>query len=109
MSIIKAVFISASLTLAATAAEAQDITTYIGGPKSGLTRIVRGPSAQAEPVRVRADAPQVAVSGGANAIGVDNAASAYARSAPVHVYRSGPAHSYAASGGVVAIGSDEAN
>ena len=109
MSIIKAVFISASLTLAATAAQAQDLTTYIGGPKSGLTRTVRGPSAAIAPAHVRAYAPQVAVSGGANAIGVDNAASAYAAAAPVRVYRSVPARSHAASGGVVAIGSDEAN
>lgn len=92
MSIVTRAAVAASLIVAATAGQAQSrdldsnyhgntpvITTYLGGPKSGLTQTIRGSHAQAVPVRQRAygSAPARArtagLSGGAKAIGADDA------------------------------------
>lgn len=124
MSIITRGLFAASLIAAATAAQAQDggrITTYIGGPKSGLTQTIGGANAygfdaaasayaQVAPVRVRA--PQAGYSGGATAFGADEPNGAYAQAAPVRprTDRAAPARNYGRglSGGASAIGVDEA-
>jgi hypothetical protein len=55
------------------------ITTYLGGPKSGLTQTIRGSYAQAAPVRQRvygsapARSRTAGLSGGVKAIGADDA------------------------------------
>jgi hypothetical protein len=81
---IKHVLFAVALVGFATGAEAQTNTTYIGGPKSGLTQSINV--------------------GGANAIGADNAHSSYARATPVRQRSVLPRA--ARSGGVQAIGSD---
>lgn len=91
MSIITRAALAAALVAAAavTTAQARDLdsayhgnspvtTTYLGGPKSGLTQTIRGSVAQAVPVRQRAygAAPRTRtarLSGGVNAIGADEA------------------------------------
>lgn len=81
---IKRVLFAAAFAGFATGAQAQTITTYIGGPKSGLTQSINV--------------------GGANAIGADNAHSSYARATPVRQRSVLPRA--VRSGGVQAIGSD---
>jgi hypothetical protein len=81
---IKRVLFAVALVGFATGAEAQTITTYIGGPKSGLTQ--------------RIDV------GNAKAIGIDNAHASYARATPTRQRVLFPGAGF--SDGVRAIGSD---
>jgi hypothetical protein len=124
MSIISRVLIAASVVVAATAAQAQDrgapVTTYIGGPKSHLTKTTYGSGganaigvdhaarsyAQAAPVRPRTSTAQTGFSGGANAIGVDHAGRSSVRAERVAPARGRNAGS---TGGANAIGADRAN
>jgi hypothetical protein len=89
MSIVTRAALAAALVLVATAAHSRDLdsayhgntpvaTTYLNGPKSGLTQTIRGSYAQSAPVRQRAyaSAPRsrtARLSGGVNAIGADEA------------------------------------
>jgi hypothetical protein len=90
MSIVTRIVLAASLIVAATAAHSRDLdssyhgntpvtTTYLGGPKSGLTQSIRGSHAQAVPARPRVYGTvavrtrTAGVSGGASAIGVNEA------------------------------------
>jgi hypothetical protein len=114
MSPIKRAFLAASLVVVANGAQAETVTTYIGGPKSGITQridvgnakaIVTGNGylsyAQTVPVRQR-----VVVPGGVQAIGAD---SAYEPAARQGAFRAVPARRSGASGptsGAKAIGSD---
>lgn len=82
----KRVLFAVALVGFATGAEAQTITTYIGGPKSGFN--------------------QSANVGGAHAIGVDNEYLSYAQTVPVRQRVAPPANGVSA--GVQAIGADSA-
>ncbi len=107
MSITKSAFLAASLVVAATGAQAQS-TTYIGGPKSGLTQTVHvagakpigsdhaySSYAQAIQVRPRVLLPRTGFSGGVRAIGVDSAS--YEPAVRQRVFQAVPAPSYGAS------------
>jgi len=96
------------VTSAAHAQNGDRITTYLGGPKSGLTQTIGTSYAQVAPARTPASGQAVAPAGGANAIGVDNADSAYAQT-PVRAVpqRQAPVRQ-APAGGASAIGTDEA-
>lgn len=84
MSNFRRAFIAASLVVVASGAQAQ-VTTYIGGPKSGLTQTIgnggteaiRADSfyssyAQATAARQRVPVPRTGYSVGARAIGADH-------------------------------------
>lgn len=115
---LKRVLFVASVVLASSGAQAQT-TTYIGGPKSGLTRTVnvsakptgseKANSSYAQAIFVRALPPLARndVSGGARAIGADNAP--YQPTVRRRAFRTPPPADYRASGpasGAQAIGSD---
>ncbi len=119
MSNIKRALIAASLVVVASGAQAQ-VTTYIGGPKSGLTqtignvgaKAIRADSvyssyAQAAPVRQRVQVPRTGFSGGARAIGADSPS--YQQDHGLRAYRAAAAPGHAAvnrTSGPGAIGSD---
>jgi len=119
MSPIKRALLVASLVVVATGAQAQSVTTYIGGPKSGLTQSITvggagaigsdtgySSYAQAVPVRPRAAIPAAGFTGGVQAIGADNA---YEPAARRGTFRAVPARRSGASdpiSGAKAIGSD---
>lgn len=119
MSPIKRALLAASLVVVANGAQAQTTTTYIGGPKSGLTqRINVGDAkaigidngylsyAQTVPVRPRVVLPGTGFSGGVQAIGSD---SAYEPAVRQGAFRAVPARRNSVSGptsGAKAIGSD---
>ena len=117
---IKRALLAASLVVVANGAQAQTTTTYIGGPKSGLTqRINVGDGkaigidngylsyAQTVPVRPRVALPGAGFSGGVQAIGADSAS--YEPAVRQGAFRAVPARRNSASGltsGAKAIGSD---
>ena len=119
MSTIKRAFFAASLLVAATGAQAQT-TTYIGGPKSGLTKSINvagakaigsdnaySSYAQAFPVRPRVAYPRIGFSGGVRAIGADSPV--YGPAVRQQAFRAGPTRAHGASNqtfGARAIGSD---
>lgn len=116
MSTIKRAVLAAALVVAATGAQAQT-TTYIGGPKSGLTQTVKGAGAnaigsdiyfshaQAIPVRPRVPSSRTGFSGGVRAIGADSASYEPAvRQRAVRAARGN--HAFGATSGAKAIGSD---